>query len=215
MDISYVDETQGKFKAFKLCLEISGRHYIIPSLESIKGFELYGEEMRKKFLILAVFAFQIAGSGVARAADTPPRLVGAYDAWEAYVFTEDGKKVCYMVSQPGNKEGDYTKRGDPFALVTHRPGDNTRDVFSYITGYTYKPGSEVVVTIDDKKFVLFTHDKTAWAPDAETDRKIAEAIKSGKSMRVVGTSNRDTLTTDTFSLKGSGKAYERITRECR
>lgn len=171
--------------------------------------------MLKKLTILAIVVFQIVGAGAAMAADTPPRLAGAYEAWEAYVFTEDGKKVCYMVSQPGNKEGDYTKRGDPFALITHRPGDNTRNVFSYITGYTYKPGSEAVLTIDDKKFALFTKDKTAWAPDAETDNKIVEALKAGSSMTVVGTSSRGTVTTDTFSLKGSGKAYERISKECR
>lgn len=172
--------------------------------------------MLKKFPILAAAVlFLAAGSGAALAADTPPRLAGAYEAWEAYVFTEDGKRVCYMVSQPGNKEGEYTKRGDPFALITHRPGDNTRNVFSYITGYTYKPGSQATLTIDDKKFLLFTKDKTAWAPDAETDGKIAEAVKTGGSMTVVGTSSRGTVTTDTFSLKGSGEAYKRISSECR
>lgn len=170
--------------------------------------------MLKRILVLAVVLIHILGAGAVLAAETPPRLAGAYSAWEAYVFTENGRKVCYMASQPGNKEGNYTQRDDPFALVTHRPGDGTRNVFSYITGYTYKPGSTVVLTIDDKKFSLFTKDRTAWAPDAATDSQIAEAIKTGNSMKVVGTSSRGTLTTDTFSLKGSGEAYRRISQEC-
>ena len=124
--------------------------------------------MLKRILVLAVVLIHILGAGAVLAAETPPRLAGAYSAWEAYVFTENGRKVCYMASQPGNKEGNYTQRDDPFALVTHRPGDGTRNVFSYITGYTYKPGSTVVLTIDDKKFSLFTKDRTAWAPDAAT-----------------------------------------------
>lgn len=120
-----------------------------------------------------------------------------------------------MASQPGNAEGDYTKRGDPFALITHRPADNTRNVFSYIAGYPYKAGSETVLKIDDQEFTLFTQDEIAWAPDADTDNKIAEAIQKGSSMVVTGTSSRGTLTTDTYSLKGSSSAYAKISEECR
>ena len=142
------------------------------------------------------------------------RLMSAYDAWEAYVFDENGSKVCYMASQPGNAEGNYTKRGDSFALITHRPADNTRNVFSYIAGYPYKAGSEVVLKIDEQEFKLFTQDETAWAPDSETDNKIVDALKNGKTMVVNGTSTRGTKTKDTYSLKGSTKAYEKITEEC-
>ena len=144
-----------------------------------------------------------------------PRLMATYGDWEVYVFFEDDNKVCYMASQPKAKEGNYTKRGEPFALITHRPADKTRDVFSYITGYTYKAGSEANVRIGSQDFSLFTQDETAWAPDAETDKKLARAIREGNKMIVTGTSSRGTLTTDTFSLKGSGKAYERAAEECK
>lgn len=169
--------------------------------------------MFKKILpVVAVFAFCAVVGPKAMAGEQ--RLLAAYDAWEAYMFTEDGNKVCYMASQPGNAEGNYTKRGDPFALITHRPADNTKNVFSYIAGYPYKSGSEVTLKVDDQEFKLFTQDETAWAPDAETDGKIADAIKNGTKMVVTGTSSRGTVTTDTYSLKGSTKAYERITDEC-
>lgn len=143
-----------------------------------------------------------------------PRLMATYGDWQAYVFFEDGNKVCYMASQPILAEGNYTSRGEPFALITHRPADNTKNVFSYIVGYTYKPGSEATVTIDGQAIPLFTQDDTAWGPNAETDNKLAEAIKSGSKMVVNGTSSRGTLTTDTYSLKGSKDAYERISEEC-
>jgi len=144
-----------------------------------------------------------------------PRLMATHGDWEVYVFFEDGKKVCYMASQPKFKEGNYSKRGEPFALITHRPSENTRDVFSYITGYTYKAGSEANVDIDGTAYALFTQDETAWAPDVETDRKLSRAIRDGSKMVVTGTSARGTFTTDTFSLSGSSKAYERISSECR
>ncbi|MEM7650742.1 MAG: invasion associated locus B family protein [Pseudomonadota bacterium] len=144
-----------------------------------------------------------------------PRLMASYGDWEVYVFFEDNNKVCYMASQPKLKEGNYTKRGEPFALITHRPADNTRDVFSYITGYSYKAASEAVVKIDEQEFVLFTQDETAWGPDADTDRRLARAIREGNKMVVTGVSSRGTETKDTFSLSGSAKAYERAAEECR
>lgn len=143
-----------------------------------------------------------------------PRLVGTYDAWSAYVFDENGNKVCYMAAKPDQQKGNYSKRGEAFALITHRPAEGSENVFSYITGYSYKAGSDATVDIDGEVFTLFTQDETAWAPDAATDEKIADAIRKGSKMVVKGMSSRGTATTDSFSLKGSGSAHERISKEC-
>ena len=143
-----------------------------------------------------------------------PRLISTYGAWSSYVFVEDGNKVCYMASQPIKDEGNYTRRGEIFALLTHRPAEGTSNVFSYITGYPYKAGSDAVVKVAGKRYVLFTQDDTAWAPDAETDNQIAKNVRAGSDMVVTGISSRGTKTTDTFSLKGSASAHDAITKEC-
>jgi hypothetical protein len=169
--------------------------------------------MKRKLCFLMAFTLALGVSLTASAGQ--PRLVSSYESWAAYVFTEEGKKVCYMASKPEGAHGDYSKRGEIFALLTHRPAEGTKNVFSYIAGYTYKPGSDASVDIDGEKFVLFTQEDTAWAPDAETDEKIARAIQGGTKMTVRGTSSRGTSTTDSFTLRGSGKAYERISAECR
>ncbi len=145
---------------------------------------------------------------------TNPKQLGKHGDWTSYSLSENGSKVCYMVSKPVKAQGKYTNRGEIFALITHRPSENTRNVFSYITGYTYKAGSDATVTIDGKRYVLFTQDDTAWAPDANADSKLAKAIQTGSKMVVKGTSARGTLTTDTYSLKGSGSAYKAISKEC-
>ena len=147
-------------------------------------------------------------------AEAAPKELGTFGAWVSYELVEGGDKVCYMVSKPTKEEGNYSRRGEVFALVTHRPSEKTRDVFSYITGYTYKAGSDATLTIDGKRYVLFVQNETAWTPDADTDRKVASAIQKGSKMVVRGTSSRGTLTTDTFSLKGSGAAYKAITKAC-
>ncbi len=166
-----------------------------------------------RLLSLAMaLAFVIFSSNGAHAGE--PRLIGTYGDWSAYVFIEDGNKVCYMAGQPKKAEGNYTRRDEIFALVTHRPAENTKNVFSYITGYTYKTGGDATVTIDGKRTVLFTQDDTAWAPDAKSDNALAAAIRAGSKMVVKGTSARGTKTTDTFGLSGSGKAHRAISKEC-
>ena len=161
-------------------------------------------------LLAAALTVGLATSAMAQT----PTLIGNYGDWSAYSFTENGNKVCYMVSQPTKAQGNYTKRGDIFALVTHRPGENTKNVFSYITGYTYKEGSDVTVEVNGERFTLFTQKDMAWTPDQASDNRLAEAIRKGSNLVVKGTSSRGTLTTDTFSLKGSSGAHDAISKAC-
>lgn len=163
-------------------------------------------------VVASVLMLALACSQSAMAGE--PRQIGTYGDWLAYVFMEDNNKVCYMASQPKKAEGNYSSRDEIFVLVTHRPAEGTKNVFSYITGYTYKPGGDATITIDGSRYVLFTQDDTAWAPDAETDNILASKIRSGSKMVVEGTSSRGTLTKDTFSLNGSGAAHDAISKEC-
>lgn len=162
-------------------------------------------------LIMALFALT-ANTNMANASE--PRLIGTFGDWAAYTFTENGNKVCYMASQPKTAVGNYTSRGDIFALITHRPAEKTKDVFSYITGYPYKSGSEVTIDVNGRTYKLFTQDDTAWAADAAADSALAKAIREGSKMVVKGTSKRGTLTTDTYGLSGSSKAYKAISDTC-
>jgi invasion protein IalB len=164
-----------------------------------------------KYVLLSV-VFILSLSAAARAED--PKLLSEHGVWSAYTFKENGKKVCYMVSKPQKAEGDYTKRGDIFVLISHRPAEGSKNVFSYIAGYSYKQRSNVTVTIDDKDYELFTQGDTAWAPDTDKDNRVTLAIRNGTKMVVSGSSTRGTLTIDTFSLKGSSAAYNAITRAC-
>ena len=166
--------------------------------------------MLRKLALGTATVLMMAGTAMA---DTPT-LIGNFGDWAAYSFTENDKKVCYMVSQPTKAEGNYSQRGDIFALITHRPGENTKNVFSYITGYTYKDGGDVTVEVNNEKFTLFTDKDMAWTPDQATDDKLTNAIRKGSKLVVKGTSSRGTLTTDTFSLKGSGDAHDAINKAC-
>lgn len=140
-------------------------------------------------------------------------VIGSSGKWSAYSLTEDGNRVCYMASEPVSEKGNYTKRGQVFALVTHRPADKTFNVVSIVPGYSYKENSTVDVRIGNKKYTLYTWGNRAWAQDAD-DAKIVDAMVRGSTMVIKGYSERGTLTTDTYSLSGFTATRNMINKAC-
>ena len=135
--------------------------------------------------------------------------------WTAYSFQEKGKTVCYIASAPTKAVGNYTRRGDIFMLVTHRPAEKLWNEVSISTGYTFKDKSQVGLTIGKQKFKFFTGGDTAWAYDTTADQKIINAMIRGSTLKAVGYSSRGTKTTDTYSLRGFTAAYKAINNTCK
>ncbi len=168
-------------------------------------------------IALALFAFAVvvlpAPGSFAQSAEEITDL-GTFQDWRTFSFLEGGNKVCYMLSVPTQARHGNRQRGDIYALVTHRPAQESFNVVSFIAGYTYKPGSEVTVNIGSRSFKLFTEGDGAWARDGETDRALVAAIRRGLTMEVRGESSRGTQTRDTYSLRGSSSALDAINRGC-
>jgi hypothetical protein len=154
-------------------------------------------------ILIPIAMAAVLSAGPASAQDV--EYLGTEQDWHAFQYMENGNRVCYMASRPTDEQGNYTRRGDVFVLVTHRPAENSRNVVSFITGYTYQPGSEVQVSIGGD---------TAWARDSATDQRIVEAMKRGAEMVVRGTSSRGTATTDEYSLFGFTATHETISEAC-
>lgn len=147
--------------------------------------------------------------------DDKHEFLGRFDDWEAHKARIGGETVCYIASLPKKSEGKYTRRDETSVLVSHW---SKRKVFGQVevrAGYTYKKNSKVKFDSDKGDFELWTTRDTAWAKDQAADRKIVEALKKGLKLIVVGHSSRGTKTTDTYSLRGFTKAYEKITDECK
>ena len=169
--------------------------------------------MLKKIFFVSVFnVFAFSAAPVSAAA---PQPIGEYDDWAAYYHKDSSGIVCYMASTPKKDEGKYTKRGDIYAVVTHRPAEKSFDVVNFVAGYTYKPDSPVVVKIGTKSFKkLFTSGDKAWAVSDRVDRELVEGMKRGERMIVTGTSAKGTDTKDTYSLAGFSSAYKAISAKC-
>jgi Invasion associated locus B (IalB) protein len=126
---------------------------------------------------------------------------------------EDGKKVCYMLSNPVKQEGNVKKRGQAYAMITHRPGAKSFNVVSFHAGYAFAPSAVVDIKIGKDSYQLFTEKDSAWTNN-ETDGAIVNSIKKGETIIVKGKSAKGTETTDTYSLKGSTQAYQAINKAC-
>lgn len=170
--------------------------------------------MKQRHLIAALAAFVpwllLAGPAAAQAIER----ISDHQDWSAFRYKQDGETVCYMASTPKQAEGDYTDRGDVFAIVTHRPASNRIGEVSINAGYAYQKESAVRLKVGSDSWELFTDGGSAWAPTAQDDQAIVKAMKAGSSMTVKGTSSRGTLTTDTYSLLGFSKAYGAISQAC-
>lgn len=165
--------------------------------------------------LLPALAVGAALSGwVLPAAAQEPKLIGSFRDWNAFMLEEPGGRVCWMASRPKKQEGDFAKRGDVFALVTHRPHERALDVVSFVAGYAFATDTTVTVEVGRQSWKLFVDGETAWAREDSTDRAISTAIRQGTLMVVRGTSSRGTRTADTYSLAGTGAAYQAMSKAC-
>jgi hypothetical protein len=172
--------------------------------------------MNRRFAILrpAALAASLILSLTAGAWAQSVERLGDFGDWSAFRFSEDGSKACYMASRPTRDTGDYSERGDIYALVTHRPAENRRDEVSFIIGYKFKPDSFVDVAVGSETFRLFTKEDGAWTANADEDKRLVQTMIKGATMVVKGTSWRGTATTDSYSLKGFTAAYKMIGETC-
>jgi len=126
------------------------------------------------------------------------------------VFTH--KSTCYIGTAPIKQAGNYNQRGQPYVLIVNR---GNKDEVNISSGYPYKKGKDIHISVDSKKFQLFTKGEVAWAYDEATDKAIVVAMKRGSEMSVNGTSQKGTTSNDTYSLMGFTAAYNHMKSNCR
>ena len=173
---------------------------------SIKIMIFFQSLFLNKFTISFIFLFFF---------NLESKELAKFNDWSAFAEGEGKNLACMAVSKPKKAEGNYSRRGDVFAIVTHLPGQNKWNEFSIVAGYNYQPNSNPDVTIGDMKFQLFTSGSRAWSFSPSEDEKIVKFLKNSMKMKVVGTSSRGTITSDTYSLVGFSKAYQKINEACK
>ena len=168
-----------------------------------------------RFALASLVAGAALGVGAA-AAEPKPTPLGTFNDWNAYSIQENGKTVCFVVSEPKSDKlsNPSARRGDPFFLVTVWD-ENGAAQPSVLIGYPQAAGSKTKVTIGSKEFQMFVEGDGAWMESEALDNDLVEAMKAGASMTVVGRSARGTISTDRYSLSGITAALDKIKNDCK
>ncbi|MCW5729545.1 MAG: hypothetical protein KIT20_02210 [Alphaproteobacteria bacterium] len=175
--------------------------------------------MRQKTALLLAAVLLGAASGPVLAQGSP-RSLGSFDAWDAYVQGEGRTRVCFAVSRPTETLPKDARRGEIYAMVSHRPAERVQSEINISFGYPLRREARAEAQIGAAKFALAVfegkdYESHGFAPDAAQDKEMAEQIARGAQMVVRGTSQRGTATTDTYSLKGASAALKAIAEACK
>lgn len=163
---------------------------------------------------ISIFLFTLLATGSLPAASAD-RSLGNFKDWSTMAFGDKKSLTCMAFTQPQKSDGDYTRRGDVFVFVTHRPGAGQKNQVSIETGYTYDAKAPVTLTIDDRSFALSADGSAAWLADSGKAAALVAAMKAGRAMQVEGTSSKGTRTKDQYSLLGFTAATRAIDKTCR
>lgn len=142
------------------------------------------------------------------------QVVARHADWTAYAHDGDGQKLCFVVSEPKDKQPTGAKRDAPHFYVTGWPKAGIKSEVSIKMGYAVKKGSEPVVTVDNQVFRLFASADRLFVADPTEELKLIEAMKKGQRLFVQATSERGTSTMDTYSLAGLTQALQAAAASC-
>jgi Invasion associated locus B (IalB) protein len=145
-----------------------------------------------------------------------PTLLGQYGGWGAYTATPNGRKVCFAIAKPTTAETKPPDRprNEPYMFISTRPTDKVSNEVSIVVGYPFK-SVEATAQVGGTTFQLYTQGDGAWIKNAAEEAHMIEAMRTGDSAVVKGTSAKGTESTDTYSLKGLTEALDRVAQECK
>lgn len=166
----------------------------------------------------AATAFSIS-IAAARAAE-PATLLGVTKDWSAFTSGSGSSKICYTLSKPTATEPKAAKRDPIYFIITDWPGrkPKTKSEPEAVPGYQYKDGATVTAQVGGAKFEMFAKNDAgagaAWVRERADEVRMIEAMKRAKQLVVTGTSQRGTLTHDTYSLAGLSDSLNKIHDAC-
>lgn len=163
--------------------------------------------MKKFYYVFILFFILISNLFAA----TP---VSIHKNWTLFKSTVNGKEMCYIVSLPIKKEGNYKRRGEPYALVSKVKGNDYEEV-SMSSGFIYDPDKDIEVLISKRKFPMFSNEEKAWTYDKNDDVEMVKYMKKGTTMNVIGYSKLGFMANDTYSLMGFTEAYDNMINLCK
>lgn len=132
--------------------------------------------------------------------------MGAYRGWG--VFRDEDPRRCYAIARPA-----LPPRGASVAVGTWPERGAIGQLHVRFTRPA-RPGSAVLLTIDDRVFQLRGRGSSAWAPNAATDRAILAAMRTGVAMSMRARDVDGRVLFDRYALTGAASAIDAAALAC-
>jgi phage pi2 protein 07 len=157
-----------------------------------------------KILVFLFFSFNLLAQ----------TLDGIYYDWSVFILDNAGEeKKCYIASFPKKSIGNFTKKREPYILIT-RFNEKKVEEISVYSGFEYKISGKVFIMIDEKQFILWTKEDVAWTKTKEEDKQIIKTLLNSTTLKIRAESSNMEYVVDDYSLKGFVRAYKRMKELC-
>ncbi len=132
--------------------------------------------------------------------------------WQWGAFREPKAQRCFAVAEPFR--APKAEGWKPFVSVAYWPGRGARGQLHVRLSRQKRPGSAVLLRIDERMFQLVGGGNNAWAPDARADSEIVAAMRTGIDMVVETRSVKGALVRDHYQLRGAATAIDAAAIAC-
>ena len=143
------------------------------------------------------------------------KKIGKYKDWEAMVTTEATGKVCFAQSKPILQGPKSNNKRDAKLFIAFRPGDKIIDEVSVTAGYEFNNSNSVIAQSGKNKFKFDIKEQGfAWIADPKIELRMIKRMKKGSRIMITGYNQKNSQTSDHYSLLGFTKAYNATKKAC-
>jgi hypothetical protein len=145
---------------------------------------------------------------LAAPAGAAPEAQGIFFGWGAF----RGGGRCWAVAEPeGSARGG---RSQPYLMLSWIPAKRVRGQVAIRFARPKRPGSAVLLHVDERTFLLVGGGANAWAPDARADGAIVAAMRTGVVLSVETRSETGGAMRDVYRLRGAASAVDAAAIAC-
>lgn len=133
--------------------------------------------------------------------------IGIFFDWGAFRETDR----CFAIAGAG---GERAANAGASVTIGYWPRRGVRGQVHFRLSREKRPGSAVLLRIDDDTFQLLGGANDAWAADRRADADIVRAMRTGLEMSVETRSTRGGIVHDHYGLRGAATAIDAAAIAC-
>lgn len=142
------------------------------------------------------------------------QTLGTFGDWGAFTSQQGGAKLCYVISQPKDRQPKTLTREAGYFFVSAIPSRNVKNEIAIIMGFPTKDAGAAEAAIGATTYALVTKEQNAWVKNPADEAQVVATLSKGSSLVIKAASKQGSQTTDRYSLNGFRPALERMRKEC-